>query len=176
MNSDWLKRLTAFILAGCMMFTVRADNHMVADKTTIQAAFLYNFALFTEWPSLPDNAFNICVMANDQILGALASVKNKQIKDHPISIKKLDSYHQAKDCQILFVGNAGHPSMKLIAETIGTAPVLVVAEEGAYDLREVIIALGEQQNRVSFKINRTEAALRSISFSSKLLKLAVQVY
>jgi hypothetical protein len=169
-------RLGAFLLAASMMFPVQADDHILADKTSIQAAFLYNFALFTDWPSLPDNEFTICVIADDHMLEALASVRNKQIKDRTIIIKKIDSYNQAKICQILFVGNTEHPAMKMIAEKIGTTPVLVVSEEDAYDLKEVIIALGEQQNRISFKINRTEASQRSLTFSSKLLKLAILVY
>ncbi len=176
MNSDLYLRPLALLLTCLMMFPAQADDRVMADKTAIQAAFLYNFGLFTEWPSLPDNGFNICVMADDQMLDSLASVRNKQIKDRPVLIKKIDSYNQAKSCQILFVGNPEHPSMKIIAEKIGTSPGLVVSEEATYDLREVIVALSEQQNRIGFKINRSEAAKRSLTFSSKLLKLAIQVY
>jgi hypothetical protein len=176
MNSDLLKRLIGLLLACCLVFTSQADDRIMADKTAIQAAFLYNFALFTDWPVLPDDAFNICVIADDHILDALASVKNKRVKDRPIFIKRIESSKQARNCQVLFVGASEQPSLKEIAEQISTAPVLVVSEDNSDVLREAIILLSEKQNKISFKINRTEAARRSITFSSKLLNLATQVY
>ncbi len=164
------------LIAGCMTFPAQADERIMADKTSLQAAFLYNFALFTEWPSLPANAFNFCVIADDHMLDALASLKNKQMKDRPIFARKIESSKQAGNCQILFVGTSKHQSMKDITEQIGTDPVLVVSEEDSDAPPEAIILLSEQQNRISFKINRTEASKRSITFSSKLLRLATQVY
>jgi len=175
MNSDSLRQLLLFLTA-CTMIPVQAGDRIVADRTAIQAAFLYNFALYTEWPSLPDNAFNFCVIADDHMLEALASIKTKQIKDRPIFIQKIESPKQASNCQILFVGKSEHRALKDIAGQIGTDPVLVVTEEDSDNLREALIVLAEQQNRISFKINRTEATKRSMTFSSKLLKLAVQVY
>lgn len=176
MNSDPLKCLIAFLFAGSLMITAQADELVVADKTDIQAAFLFNFGLFTDWPRLPDNEFRICVIADDNMLGALSAKKNKQIKNRSISIVKVDSLKNARSCQILFIGASAHALLKNVEEKLGQEPVLVVAEENSYDLREVIIALNEQQNRIGFKINRTEASKRSLTFSSRLLKLATQVY
>jgi len=176
MNSDFLTRVKVSIIAACMMFPVQADDHIMADKTAVQAAFLYNFALFTDWPSLPDNAFNFCVIADERMLEALASAKNKQVKDRPIFVKRIQSAKQALNCQILFVGAPEHKSMKELAQQTGMAPVLMVSEENPDNLHDAVIVLNEQQNRISFKINRTEASKRSLIFSSKLLRLATQVY
>jgi hypothetical protein len=66
--------------------------------------------------------------------------------------------------------------MKDIVAQIGTDPVLLVADEDSASMSEVIILLREQQSRISFKINRAEASKRSMTFSSKLLRLATQVY
>ena len=63
-----------------------------------------------------------------------------------------------------------------LASQIGNAPVLVVAEENGYDQKNVIIALVAQQGRITFKVNRTAAQENSLTVSSKLLKLAKQVY
>ena len=122
-------RFIVLLLAGCVTFPAQADDLVMADKSSIQAAFLYNFALFTEWPSLPENAFNFCVLADDHLLEALASIKSKQMKDHPILVKKIESPNQARNCQILFVGASAHQSMKDIAAQLGTDPVLLVADE-----------------------------------------------
>jgi hypothetical protein len=176
MNSELSRRVIACIFACGLIMPAHAEDSILADRAAVQAAFLYNFGLFTEWPGLPDNEFKICVIADDKILDALAEIKNKRIKDHTLSINKIDSAKLAVQCQILFVGVSAQASMKEMAGQIGLAPVLVIAEEGSYDLGDVIIALNEKQNRIGFKINRTEAAKRSLTFSSKLLRLATQVY
>lgn len=175
MNFKSFLRSIALILAVFITYPAQADDRPIADKPALQAAFLYNFALFTDWPSLPENAFIFCVLADDQLLEALASIKSKQVKDRPIVVRKIDSSKQIRNCQILFVGTSEHQSMKDITQQIGTDPVLVVSEEDSDALPEAIILLSEQQNRISFKINRTEASKRSITFSSKLLRLATQV-
>lgn len=164
------------LLAGCALLPARADESIIADASVVEAAFLYNFALFTEWPDLPTHEFRICVLGSEPVLAALESVKKKQIKEHPISVTSISSENEAQSCQVLFVGRSRHASIDSLAREIGNAPVLVVSEENGYDPRNVIIALVAQQGRIAFKINRTLAQANSLTVSSKLLKLAQQVY
>ena len=169
-------RLFALLLACCVMHTARAADTIVADESAIEAAFLYNFALFIEWPDLPANEFRICVLGSDAVLAALEPVKKKQIKERPASISNITSASQAQSCQVLFIGKSEHASIGKLARQIGNAPILVVAEENGYDPKNVIIALVAQQGRITFKVNRTAAQENSLAVSSKLLKLAKQVY
>jgi hypothetical protein len=177
MTIDSMMRRCALLLAGCLAFPVQAaDDHLMADKTSVQAAFLYNFAVFTDWPDLPEREFSFCVLGDEGMLEALASVKNKQMKDKSILVRKIESSRQWHGCQVLFIGTAEHRAIKDIREQSAKVPVLLVADEGAYDVQDVLIVLSEQQGRISFRINRSEATSRSMTFSSKLLKLATQVY
>ena len=166
----------ALLLACCVLQPARAADPLVADESAIEAAFLYNFALFTEWPDLPANEFRICVLGSDAVLAALEPVKKKQIKERPIVIRNISTATQAQSCQVLFVGKSEHTSIGKLARQISNAPILVVAEENGYDPKNVIIALVAQQGRITFKINRTAAQENSLTVSSKLLKLAQLVY
>lgn len=166
----------AWLLAACLAFPAWAQERLQADRVSVEAAFLYNFALFTEWPELPGAEFSFCVLGDDGMLDALAAVKTRQIKDKPALVRKIDSSRQWQGCQVVFVGNTEHHAINELYEQSGTAPVLLVTEEGAFDVRNAAIVLSEQRGRISFRINRSEAARRSITFSSKLLKLATQVY
>ncbi len=170
-------RLLVLLLACCALQPALANDAIVADESAIQAAFLYNFALFTEWPALPANEFRICVMGSDPVLAALESVKKKQINQHPISAINISSATQVQSCEVLFVGRSEHASIAKLAKLIGNAPVLLVSEEDGYDPKSVTIELvAQQQGRIGFKINRTSAQANSLTFSSKLLKLAIKVY
>ena len=166
----------ALLLACCALRPAFADDTIVADKSAVEAAFLYNFALFTEWPDPPANEFRICVLGSDPVLAALEPVRKKQIKELPVIVTKISSVTQAQSCQVLFVGRSEHASIGNLARQIGNAPVLVVSEENGYDPKNVIIALVAQQGRIAFRINRTSAQASSLTVSSKLLKLAQQVY
>ena len=153
-----------------------AADDVVADESALEAAFLYNFALFTEWPEYPANEFTICVMGSEPVLAALEPVKKKQLKDRPVSIANISSDTQARSCQVLFVGRSAHSSLGNLVREIGKSPVLVVSEENSYDPKDVIISLVAQQGRIGFKINHTAAQANSLTVSSKLLKLALLVY
>lgn len=168
--------LVVVLLACCALRPAIAVDAIVADESAVEAAFIYNFALFTEWPNLPANEFRICVLGSDPLLAALEPVKKKQIKDHPVSVTNISSATQVQSCQVLFVGRSEHASIGNLARQIGNAPVLVVAEEDGYDPKNVIIELIAQQGRIGFRINRTAAQANSLIFSSNLLKLALQVY
>lgn len=168
-------RLIVLLLA-CTLRPVFAADKVVADRSALEAAFLYNFALFIEWPVLPANEFRICVLGSDPVLAALESVRKKKIKEHPITVTDISSAAQAHSCQVLFVGSSEHESIGDLARQIGNAPVLVISEEDGYDPKDVIIGLVMQQGRIAFKINRTAAQANSLTVSSKLLKLALEVY
>lgn len=174
------KRISNFrllvLLACCALRPALAEDVIAADESAIQAAFLYNFALFTEWPALPANEFRICVLGSDTVLAALESAKKKQINERPVTVKNISSVAQAQSCQVLFVGRSEHTSIGNLAKQIGNTPVLVVSEEDGYDPKYVTIGLVALQGRIGFKINRTAAQANSLTFSSKLLKLALQVY
>jgi YfiR/HmsC-like len=77
---------------------------------------------------------------------------------------------------VLFVGATAHAKIREISQFLHTHPLLVVAEERDFDPKDVIILLQLQGDRYVFKINQTAALARSLGLSSKLLKLAVQVY
>jgi len=167
----------AVLLIACWLTQPAiADNIAVADKSAVEAAFLYNFALFTEWPELPADEFRICIMGSDPVLAALEPVKKKQIKEHPVSVTSISSTKQANACQIVFVGKSAHASIGDLTKQIGKAPVLVVAEANGYNPKSVIISLVTQQGRIAFNINLTAAKENSLTLSSKLLKLALQVF
>lgn len=168
--------LLMLLLACCALRPAFADDAIVADESAVEAALLYNFALYTEWPELPAKEFSICVLGSDPVLAALGPVRKKQLKGLPVSVTSISSAAQAQSCQVLFVGRSAHASIGDLATQIGNAPILVVSEANGYDPKNVIIALIVHQGRIAFKINRTAAQSSSLTFSSKLLKLAQQVY
>lgn len=132
--------LLMLLISVCLQ--VRADE-FVAKEHSIKAAFLYNFAVYTDWPSLPDASFKFCVLDSPAMLDALQIIKVKQIKSHPVEVIALGGVAQAAACQVLFVGTQAHVDLSGFAQT----PLLVVADEGLRDLNHVTIVMSRQQDR-----------------------------
>jgi len=170
------KALFCLLLCSGLVQPAMAANEVVANENAVQAAFLYNFALFTEWPALQNNQFNICVMASMPVFEALQPFKSKQVRGSRVVVSQIQTASEALSCQVLFIGQSQHAFIKNVASQIGKAPVLVVAEESSFDPQNVIITLVSQQGRIGFKINNTSAQASSLTISSKLLKLAQLVY
>jgi hypothetical protein len=154
---------------------------LVASESALQAALLVNFAAFTEWPALPVGVaaaekMTFCVMGSPEVAEALANRPNKPVKGKTVEVKTVSSTTQTTSCQVLFVGAPAHPKIHEISQLVRTIPLLLVAEENGFDPKDVTISLQLQDGRYTFKINQTAAQARALSLSSKLLKLATQVY
>lgn len=162
-------------LTCCTPATGHAQT-LVAQESSLQAALLFNFAVYTEWPALGADSIEFCVMGNQPVWEALSHLQHKKIKGRALELKAITSPAQAASCQVLFVGAAEQKKIQTIHQLLPTAPLLLVAEEGEVDLKDVVIALRKQDGRYTFKINQTAAQARSFNFSSRLLKLATLVY
>ena len=154
---------------------------VVATEGALQAALLVNFAAFTEWPALPvgmaaADKMSFCVMESPAVAESLASRQNKLVKGRAIEVKTISSNAQSTSCQVLFVGPQAHPRIHEISQLARTIPLLLVAEQNGFDPKDVTISLQLQDGRYTFKINQTAAQARALNLSSKLLKLAAQVY
>jgi len=153
-----------------------AEEQVRAEESSLQAAFLFNFALLTEWPSTQDDQFNICVLGNDPILQPLKKISTKQVKGMPINLMQIHSYKQTAKCRILFVADEEHASMGNLSRRIGSESVMVITRENAFDPHDTIIMLVREGNRIGFAINQSVAIERKLTLSSKLLKLAKAIY
>jgi len=169
-------RLAIQLLVCCSLQTAIADDAAVADEIAAEAAALYNFALLTEWPDLPADEFRICVLGSDPMFTALEPVTKQLLKGRPVAVANISAAAQVQSCQMLFVGQSAHASIGPLARKIGHAPVMVVSEGEDFDPNNVIILLVNEQGRIAFKINRSAAQENSLAVSSKLLKLALQIY
>jgi hypothetical protein len=148
----------------------------VAQEHVVQAALLYNFAAYTDWPPPSAETIAFCVIGSQPVFEALSNLQNKKIKGKALEVKTITAIAQAASCHVLFVGQAEHTKIHAMSQLMPASPLLLVAEENDFDLQDVVIALRKQDGRYSFKINQTAAQARALSLSARLLKLATLVY
>lgn len=147
-----------------------ADN---VSEYTIKAAFIYNFARFTEWPDESDE-LKVCIYGEDPFGSSIDILNGKQSNGRTIKVIRTRSIDEVKSCHIAFL-NIIPPVRRLFAralQDIEGANVLTVSDaEGVIDFG-VMIGLKLDNDKVAFDVNHTVAKASNIEISAKLLRLA----
>lgn len=166
-----LLRLSAVLLAGLLAGVAPAR---AAGEYELKAAFLYNFAVFTEWPAPPAEV-KVCIIGHDPFGSSIFPLNKKTVRGSTVRVRHIASASEARGCQLLFIAASEHGNVSQITGHLRDEPVLTVAEANGYDHREVAIVLVSSNNRIGFEINQRTAQQAGLKLSSQLLKLARQV-
>lgn len=142
----------------------------------VKAAFLYNFAKFTEWPSAAyangAAPLRVCVLGRDPFGAALETIDGKRIKQRLIATLRIVRLDQASRCQILYISASERDRLGAILAQLARAPILTVTDFPGLDSPGAMINFQTVADKVRFEIDTDHADLAGLSFSSKLLSLA----
>jgi hypothetical protein len=155
---------------------IAGSRHELAaqEVAAVKAAFLYNFAKFTEWPALPPGLpIVFCVVGDEGIATALAhTVRGQNVNDHPLDVSRPQDSATWRVCQLLFIAEAEARRSAGGLSRIKTLPVLTVSDGKDFIEAGGIIELYVESGRMRFAINANAAELRGLRLSSRLLGLA----
>lgn len=152
-----------------------------APEFELKAAFVFNFAVFTQWPadSLGAGAtMNLCSYPTNSLLPALGALHDKRINGHRIGVRTLAANPAPaalRECHILVLDGADRQHWNQIRRELAGASVLVVADDPVIGNDGSAIALGVDGQRVGFDVNLNAARLARLNLSAKLLRLSRSV-
>lgn len=146
----------------------------------IKAAYLYNFAMFVEWPPEAFAASSapivIGVVGADPFGVALDQmVQDKRINNRPIVVERFKLGDDVRRCHILFVSPTESARIGDVVQRVGARAVLIVGDESETVSRGGTIAFTVKNDKVGFEINLSAARRARLTISSKLLNLAQAV-
>lgn len=147
-----------------------------APEYVLKAAFIYNFATFTDWPPGTGNTLNLCVAGSNPFGKALDILEGKALGSMRFTIKLPAAGESLRGCQILFISASEQPNIGKLLEEIKGTPVLTITEGSGMAQRGVIIGLIMDQKKIRFEVNLEEARRARLHISSKLLTLARTIY
>jgi len=150
------------------------------NEYQVEAAYLYNFGRFVEWPaksSPPQNSsFNICVLGEDPFGHALdATLAGETIGKQRVTARRISSPQMAVDCQILFISSSEANRLNKIIEALDKNAVLTVSDIPQFSQRQGMIQFVLEENRIRFEVNLTATQRAGLALSSELLKVATVV-
>jgi hypothetical protein len=175
-----------------------------AREKDIKAAFLYNFAQFTDWPKTKfadSNEIIIGLLGGHQFGDAFDSVKDKSVRDKRLIIRDLGRFRQSfaqsreglqteddtggmqfanyieqlRKCHLLFICEAERDNFKAILDAVKGYGVLTVGETDDFLEFGGIITFIPGTEKPVFEVNHTVCESEGLKISSKVLRLARKV-
>ena len=154
-------------------------TYLSAETTRydLEAAFVYKFIKFVEWPdSFEDEEyFDVCYTGSGEIQPSIKSLVDSEIKDLILKVKIVENLSDLENCELLFIDISSKDDRKKYLNYLYRKSVLTVSHFDGFTEEGGMINLLLKDNRIHFEINIKSAEESNIKVSSKLLRLANSV-
>ena len=154
-------------------------TYLSADTTRydLEAAFVYKFIKFVEWPDSFDEEeyFDVCYTGNGEIKSSIKALVDSEIKDLTLNVKVVENLNDLQNCELLFLDISTKDGRKKYLDYLSGKSVLTVSHFDGFTQEGGMINLILKDNRIHFEINKKSAEESNIKVSSKLLRLANSV-
>jgi ABC-type amino acid transport substrate-binding protein len=169
MGSDRVLRRILTLLATIAALAAAMTTHAQVSEADLKAAFVYNFALFTEWP--PDRLaagqkLLICAPPDERQLEALRRLQAKTVGGHQIAVTAAAG--EADRCHVVLYS-------RVLPAEAAAVDALTVCDGSRFACADAVITLLREGDRIRFDVDVTRAKARRLSLSSKLLRVARRV-
>jgi hypothetical protein len=142
----------------------------------LKAAFLLNFARFTEWPAdtvREGSPLVLCVDGDDNVADALTEiVQGRMVAGHALTVRRLQAGDSAHGCHVLYLSHLDLERRQTLIDTLEGNPVLTVSDADGFATSGGIAGLYEDRGKMRFAINTNAAGRAGLRFSSRLLSLS----
>jgi hypothetical protein len=157
------------VIALSMSVTAAAAQEQSLEYQ-VQAAYVFNFVKFVEWPAgALGAAITICTAGTTPVSAALEQiVRDEVISGHRLAVRTIEAPQAA--CNVLFVPHDVAAGEYL--RSVRSAPVLTVGESPDFIAEGGIINFVRDAGMMRFEIDQEAARRARLQISSRLLRLA----
>lgn len=165
----------------CLLFAgSSAFGQQKPSEYQVEAAYLYNFGRFVEWPAKVTTAkadsFTICVLGEDPFGRALdVTLAGEMIGNQKVAARRISSPGDSVDCRILFISSSEANRLNKIIDALDNRAILTVSDIPQFSRHRGMIQLVLEDNRIRFEVNLNATQHAGLTLSSELLKLATAV-
>jgi hypothetical protein len=165
-----LSLLTLFLLA-----TSSPGQDLDKVQLSVEAAYLYHFTRFVEWPPT-DGPLTVCVVGRDPFGATLdLAMRDKRAGGRPLTVRRLGGPGEARACNVAFLPAGDEAQLGELTDAVEGSPVLLVGDAPEFARRGGMIGFYRDQDRVRFEINPAAAEAAGLRISSRLLGLSTVV-
>jgi len=152
------------------------ENSRSFPEYLMKAAYLYEFALSTDWPESafadPIAPLRVCVLGRDPFGPTLRNIVGRKVGDRHVVTSYYANIVGVERCHVLFISRSKKKRLAKILEHLQNRPVLVVADTPNFMQAGGIINFTIVEKQIRFEINATAAERVGLRLSSELLRMA----
>lgn len=168
-----------FVFAPLSVLRAQSASQMNAAEAQVQAAYVYKFIGFVEWPqevfATPDQALIIGVLGADDIAEELEGLLSaRKTERRPLSVRRF-GHDETIAAHVLVVGTLDRPVLKRVLDQVRGTPVLVVSRDRLADAPEVMINFITLKQRVRFEVALAPVTRSRLRLSALMLSVAHKV-
>ncbi len=174
-RTEPLQSLTARVFAILLSRTSVAAAQDLTEPD-LKAAFIYNFAKFTEWP--PDAVVTgaplvFCVLGDAAISEALGQlVEGRTLAGHRISVSRREPGGPLNGCHIAYLSRLTAGQAAQVVTSLRDAPVLTMSDAEGFTQQGGMAQFFFEHGQLRFNVHLASARRAGLQISSKLLVLA----
>ena len=170
----WTRGICAVV--ACLILATSTPVMQQLPDASLRAAYLFNFARYTEWPAtaLPTNAA-LTICTDDEAVGAALTeaVTGKSINNHPLAARHLAGAADAKGCQVTYLRRLSVAEVRRLSPGFASASVFTVVDSAELMRAGAVAHFFIEDRRLRFAIHLPHATSAGLQLSSRLLSLAV---
>jgi hypothetical protein len=174
-QQGWRRAAARSLLAWVLFSHALQAYPQSKPEYQLKTAFLYNFALFTEWPAETSRSLNLCIYGADPFGEELDALQGKPVGERLLTLHRIASGGSLAGCQIIFISSSEISALSIVLERLHGSAALTVADSPGAAQRGVALNMSVSQDKVAFEANLTAARGARLNLSSKLLRLATRV-
>jgi YfiR/HmsC-like len=166
--------LCMLTLAGAPLLHAGNTAHPSASAYALEAAYIFNFIQFTDWPGKEKSALiTVFVTGDGRVRSAMQSIAGASDKAGRIRLR-IDPCTDLACLgrpQVLFIGSEQQAHLQQWLGATKGLPVLTISDIPGFADRGGMIELVRRRNRLSFRINRQAIIDSGLYVSAQLLQL-----
>jgi hypothetical protein len=156
-------------------YELRAQS-AAENEQNIKVGFIYNFALFTEWPAKvfkdASSPLAVCIAGGKAAVQACEPLTAKNILGRPVTVHALGDNATHNPCHIIYIDSKNKAEAADLLRRVSGPGVLTIGDLDGFCQLGGIIAFYRESNKLRFEINTDAAQRAGLKLSSQLLKLA----
>jgi hypothetical protein len=175
-----LERLAALTASVAVLLSVTAGAGDARPQTleyAVKAAYLYQFARFTEWPdkAADDRPLCIGVLGDDGFGAALdKALVGRAVGNRAVLVRRSRLVTELDGCDIVFVSQSeAGERLGAVLQRASRWPALTVGESETFTRDGGMVRFFVEGNHVRFEVNLLAVEGARLRLSSRLLALAL---
>jgi hypothetical protein len=149
------------------------------DEYQVKAVFVLNFCKLTEWPkdSISEKAtFPIAIIGKVPSLAFENTLKGQTVHGLQVTVRHIEDPEDARGCRLVYISASERHRLSGLLQELRQLNVLTVSDMEEFCEMGGMIGLLTERNKISFVVNLAAIRKTRLNVSSRLLKLAKDIY